>query len=33
MAEVLPFRGIRYNPAHVDDFNAVVTPPYDVIGP
>ena len=33
MAEVLPFRGIRYNPAHVDDFNGVVTPPYDVIGP
>jgi len=33
MAEVLSFRGIRYNPVHVDDFNTVVTPPYDVIGP
>jgi len=31
MAEVLPFRGIRYNPTHVPDFNTVVTPPYDVI--
>lgn len=33
MAEVLAFRGIRYDPAHVGDFNTVVSPPYDVIGP
>ncbi|MBE0618777.1 MAG: DUF1015 domain-containing protein [Proteobacteria bacterium] len=32
MAEVLPFRGIRFNPKHVSDFNDVMTPPYDVIG-
>lgn len=33
MAEILPFRGLRYNPKHVDDFDLVVSPPYDVIGP
>ncbi|MDW7712477.1 MAG: DUF1015 domain-containing protein [Deferrisomatales bacterium] len=33
MAEVLPFRGIRFNPRHVPDLNDVMTPPYDVIGP
>ncbi len=33
MAEVLPFRGIRFNPRHVADLNDVMTPPYDVIGP
>lgn len=33
MAEILPFRGIRFHPGHVPDFDAVVTPPYDVIGP
>lgn len=31
MAEVLPFRGILYNKAQVDDLAAVVAPPYDVI--
>ncbi len=30
MAKIIPFKGIRYNPAKVD-FNDVVTPPYDVI--
>jgi len=33
MAEVLPFRSIRFNPKHVSNFNDVMTPPYDVIGP
>jgi len=31
MAEVIPFRGIRYNPEKIKEMNAVVTPPYDVI--
>ncbi|MCL4441133.1 MAG: DUF1015 domain-containing protein [Firmicutes bacterium] len=30
MATIIPFKGIRYNPAKVD-VNQVVTPPYDVI--
>ena len=30
MAIIIPFKGIRYNPAKVD-VNQVVTPPYDVI--
>lgn len=30
MAEIRPFRGLRY---HLDDLAAVVTPPYDVISP
>ncbi|NTU59452.1 MAG: DUF1015 domain-containing protein [Deltaproteobacteria bacterium] len=33
MAEILPFRGFRYNPKHVDNFDLVTSPPYDVIGP
>ncbi|WP_025322661.1 DUF1015 domain-containing protein [Deferrisoma camini] len=33
MAEVLGFRGVRFNPAVVDDFDRVICPPYDVIGP
>ncbi|MHB8764426.1 MAG: DUF1015 domain-containing protein, partial [Deferrisomatales bacterium] len=33
MAEIRPFRGIRYNPKRVHDFDQVVSPPYDVIGP
>ncbi len=33
MAEVLGFRGVRYNPRHVDDFDLVVCPPYDVLTP
>lgn len=33
MAEILPFRGCRYSPKHVDNFDLVVSPPYDVIGP
>ena len=33
MAEVLPFRGVRYNPELIADMAEVVTPPYDVISP
>src|SRR6266571_1764546 len=33
MAEILPFRGVLYDPAKVGDVTAVVAPPYDVIGP
>jgi uncharacterized protein (DUF1015 family) len=33
MADVRPFRGLRYNPAVVSDIAQVVTPPYDVISP
>jgi uncharacterized protein (DUF1015 family) len=33
MAEILPFRGIRYNPKQVGDFDRVISPPYDVIDP
>lgn len=31
MADIRPFRGIRYNPARIRDFNQVVTQPYDKI--
>src|SRR5579862_7735040 len=33
MAEVAPFRAIRYNTAKVDGLEHVIGPPYDVIGP
>ncbi len=33
MAEVQPFRGIRYSEKTVRDFSRVVAPPYDVISP
>jgi uncharacterized protein (DUF1015 family) len=33
MAMIRPFRGVRYNPALVEDFSRVVSPPYDVISP
>jgi len=33
MAEVLPFRGIRYNTSRFPDISKVVCPPYDVISP
>lgn len=33
MAEVSPFRGVRYNQTRVKDLNLVVAPPYDVIRP
>lgn len=31
MAEIAPFRGIRYDPGAVGDMTHVVAPPYDVI--
>lgn len=31
MARIIPIRGLRYNPAVVEDPSLVVTPPYDVI--
>ena len=33
MAEIRPFKGIRYNQAKVGDLSGVVAPPYDVISP
>lgn len=33
MAELHPFRGVRYNPSVVGDLARVVTAPYDIIGP
>ncbi len=33
MAQIVPFRGILYNPEKVEDFSDVVAPPYDVISP
>ncbi len=33
MADVRPFRGFRYHSDTVKDLSAVITPPYDVIGP
>jgi len=31
MAEILPFRGILYNPQKIRNLSDVITPPYDVI--
>lgn len=31
MADIRPFRAIRYNPSKIADMRQVVTPPYDVI--
>ena len=33
MADIYPFRGVRYNSAKVGNLDNVVTPPYDVISP
>jgi uncharacterized protein (DUF1015 family) len=33
MAEISPFRGVRYNQSLVGDLAAVACPPYDVINP
>ena len=33
MAKVVPFRGLRYNPAVVEDMAAVLCPPYDLVTP
>ena len=31
MADIIPFKGILYNPEKIKDFSKVVAPPYDVI--
>ncbi len=31
MAEIVPFRGIRYNPKKIENLENVLAPPYDVI--
>ncbi len=33
MPTVRGFKGIRYNPGKVEDFGAILAPPYDVISP
>ena len=33
MAQVIPFKGFRYNASKIDDLSKVMTPPYDVISP
>ena len=33
MAEIRPFRGVRYNRQLVRDLSAVICPPYDIISP
>ena len=33
MADVKPFRGLRYSPERVGDPSLVISPPYDVISP
>jgi len=33
MAQILPFKGLRYNEAKVGELSKVMTPPYDIISP
>src|SRR5574341_985429 len=33
VAEIIPFRALRYSPQFVPDLKLVVAPPYDVISP
>ena len=33
LAEIHPFRGLRYQPSLVDDLGKAISPPYDVISP
>ena len=33
MPRILPFQGVRYNPARVPDITRVTAPPYDMIPP
>jgi uncharacterized protein (DUF1015 family) len=33
MAEICPFRGVRYNQQLIHNLAAVICPPYDVISP
>ncbi|MBI4436428.1 MAG: DUF1015 domain-containing protein [Candidatus Omnitrophica bacterium] len=31
MGDILPFRGIRYNPKRIQNLSKVISPPYDII--
>ncbi len=31
MVDILPFRGLRFNPEKIADYSSVIVPPYDVI--
>ena len=31
MAEIIPFRGVLYNPIKIDNMANVVAPPFDII--
>jgi uncharacterized protein (DUF1015 family) len=33
MADIIPFKGVRYNKEKIKDLNLVMTPPYDIIAP
>ena len=33
MAEVRPFKGVRYNPRKISNLSGVICPPYDIISP
>src|SRR5574340_1083507 len=33
MSEILPFKGVLFNPEKIGDLNKVMAPPYDVISP
>lgn len=33
MADIIPFKGMRYNKEQIKDPNLVMTPPYDIISP
>jgi uncharacterized protein (DUF1015 family) len=33
MANIIPFKGVLYNPAKIPDISRVVAPPYDVVDP
>lgn len=33
MAEIRPFRGLRYQVSHVSNLAAILSPPYDIISP
>src|SRR5687767_2549133 len=33
MPQINPFRGLRFDPAHVGDVGLALCPPYDVISP
>jgi len=33
MANIIPFKGLRYNTEKIKDLGLVTTPPYDIISP